>query len=140
MWYTVKLHDVSLGIVELPGGLLVAGRLEPHTGYSGVKGIVQAATDAFLQLGVFGVAAPLIPPIPASARARRAAMGRAARLPLMLATDDGTVAPTHFVNLLEAPADGGIVVLAAFVETPVVVGALLAPVSRSGGESGPPAA
>jgi hypothetical protein len=140
VWYTVKLHDVSLGIVELPSGLLVAGRLEPHAGYSGVKGIVQAATDAFLQLGVFGVAAPLVPPIPAAARARRAAMGRAARLRLTLATDDGTVAPPHFVNLLEAPADGGIVVLAAFVEAPAVVGALLAPVARSGGESGPPAA
>ena len=140
MWYTLKLNDVSLGIVALPSGLLVAGRLEPHAGYSRVKGIVRPATEAFLRLGVFGVAAPLVPPIPAVARARRAAMGRAARLPLTLAAEDGAVALTHFVNLLEAPGDGGIVVLAAFVEAPAVVGALLAPVARTGGDSGPPAA
>jgi hypothetical protein len=67
-------------------------------------------------------------------------MARAARLPLVLTTESGAHALTHFVNLLEAPADGGIIVLVSFVEASALVGAALAPALRDGGESAPPAA
>lgn len=140
MWYTVDCRGVSLGVVYLPSALVVAGRLEPHSGYATVEDTVRRATEAFLELGLFGAAAPLLPPIPSGIRTRRAAMARAARLPLELLTERGAHALTHFVNLLEAPADGGIVVLASFVEAPAVVGAGITPAPHAGGESAPPGA
>lgn len=139
VWYTVDCNGTSLGVVELPGGLLVAGRLQPNSAYATIADTVRRATDVFIELGLFGAAAPLAPPISPTTRARRGAMARAARLPLELMTERGARALTHFVNLLDS-GDGGVIVLASFVEAPATVGALPGPTSYLGGESAPPAA
>lgn len=140
MWYTVRHGGVSLGVVDLPSGLLVAARLERHPGYVTVEETVRRATSAFLQLGAFGAAAPLLPPVSAEARARRRAMARAARLELDLIGAGGERALTSFVNLLEAPADGGVIVLASFHTAPAMVGAVVDQPPRASGGSVPPTA
>ena len=81
MWYTVDCNGTSLGVVDLPSGLLVAGRLQPNSGYARIAGTVRQATEAFIQLGLFGAAAPMFPPILPGSLARRAAMASAIPAP-----------------------------------------------------------
>lgn len=132
MWYTVQHGAISLGTVELPVGVLAAARLEPARGYATVEPTVRRATSAFLHVGVFGAAAPLLPSMSASERDLRQAMARAARLDFTLVGADGARAHTSFVNLLESPLDGGVVVLASFVSAFAPIGSPSGPSRRPG--------
>jgi hypothetical protein len=125
MLFSVHATTTSLGLVDLPAGDLVAGRLQPSPQYGSVREIIRDATNAFLHLGLFDAVAPMLPALSAETRRRRRALARAARLQLSLVGADGARVPTDFVNLLEAPGDGGIVVLASFVSAPTWVGAAL---------------
>lgn len=140
MLFTVQHHAASLGVVDLPLGPLVAGRLEPSPNYTAVADVVRQATDAFLHLGLFDSVAPLYPPIPAGIRRWRRAMARAARLQLGLVGVYGDQWPTQFVNLLEAPADHGIVVIASFVRASAPIDAPLRSIPTVGTGYAPPAA
>jgi hypothetical protein len=52
VWYTVDCNGTSLGVVELPGGLIVAGRLQPNSAYATISDTVRRATDVFIELGL----------------------------------------------------------------------------------------
>ncbi|HEY9229277.1 MAG TPA: hypothetical protein VIP11_21700 [Gemmatimonadaceae bacterium] len=123
MLFSVRANTVSLGVVDLPAGLLVAGQLEPSPQYATVAEVVRQATDAFLHLGLFDAVAPLLPPIPADTRRLRRALTRAARLQIALIGVNGEQVSANFVNLLEAPADQRVIVLASFAIAPTSVGA-----------------
>jgi hypothetical protein len=125
MLYNVRTGNLLLGLVDLPHGRLVAASLEPSPHYASVADVIRQATDAFLHLGLFDSVAPMLPPISAETRRRRRALTRAARLQLTLVHANGEAAPTKFVNLLEAPADRRVVVLAGFSSPVASVGALL---------------
>ena len=127
MLFDVRMASTSLGCVELPSGLLVAGRLQPSPSYGSVKDVVWKATDAFLHLGLYDSVAALLPPLSAQRRRWRLALQRAARLQLALVRANGELAPADFVNLFEAPADRGIVVLASFFSAPDWASATLPP-------------
>ena len=124
MRFSVRTNAVSLGSVDLPPGLLVAAPLEPSAAYTIVADVVRVASDAFLHLGLFDAVAPMVPPIPAQRRRWRRALSQAARLQLALIGADGARAPADFVNLVEAPGDRRIIVLASFVSAFSWVGAV----------------
>ena len=124
MWYFVMRAGVPLGTVELPDVELAAGRLLPLPAFESVRARVRAASRALFAHGLFG------PPLSAvphpAAREARGALRSAAALRLELAgLVSGVVVPTAFVNLLEAPADGGVVVIASFLDSPARVSAPL---------------
>jgi hypothetical protein len=127
MLFSVRTGSTSLGLVELPSGLLVAGQLHPSPSYRSVENRVRNATDAFLHLGIYDAVAAMRPPLSAKRRAWRLHLQRAARLQLALVLPTGEFAPADFVNLLEAPADRGVVVLASFLSAPDWVAATLLP-------------
>jgi hypothetical protein len=112
MRHTVRSRGVVLGDVDLPAGLLVAGRLDPAPAYSTIRTTVRRATTAFLELGLFGAAAGATSQISASTRRQRDTMARAAGLNLELLGPRGEPVQTSFVNLLESPLDGGVVLVA----------------------------
>jgi hypothetical protein len=133
VWYFVMRAGVPLGTVELSEPELAAGRLRPLPGYESVRARVHAASRALFAHGLFG------PPISAlpdpTGRAARAALRSAAVLRLELAAlVSGVVVPTAFVNLLEAPVDGGIVVIASFLDSPARVSAPLPSPTAAGTE------
>ena len=138
MLFSVRTGNASLGLVDLPAGRLVAARLERSPEYDAVAAVVREATDAFLHLGLFDAVAPMLPPISADRRRWRRALALAARLRLTLADTSGEDARADFVNLLESPSDGGIVVLASFATEASAVGALLSRITQ-GSRSGAPA-
>ena len=139
MLLSVRTDTASLGVVDLPNGLLVAARLEPSSQYAAVAEVVRQATDAFLHLGLFDPVAPLLPPIPAETRRWRRALSRAARLRIALVGANGEQAPTQFVNLLEAASDHRVIVLASFASAQAFMGAWLpVPIGRLGSAAPPP--
>jgi hypothetical protein len=123
MWYTLLHNETTIGTVDLEPGALVAAVMLRLPAYEALAPVTRAATAALLQLGLFGGAMPAIPPYTAGLLRRRHALTRAARLSLSLIDGEGAVARTRFVNLLEAPADGRIVVVAGFESSSPGVGA-----------------
>lgn len=114
MWYTIVHEEVPVGVTELRAGPFVASTVQPLAGYRALRPRTIAATTALLQLGLFGGALPPVPPYPAQLLRDRRAIARAGRLRLGLIDATGTTVDTTFVNLLEAPADTRIIVIAGF--------------------------
>lgn len=118
------LHDgIPVGSVELAPGELVAGPLTPLPAIEPLRETIRAGSDALLALGFFGAATP------AGQNGAGEALRAAAELRFDLVDDDGTLRPATFVNLLEAP-DGGVVVLARFGHAHAIVTAPLTPSPR----------
>ena len=115
MWFTVLHAGVPLGTVELPATELAAGRLVRLAGYGALAARIRSASAALLEFGFYG------PPVsaisdPARRRARMSLLA-GATLALELRTfDGGELAPTRFVNLIEAPENREVVVVARFRE------------------------
>jgi hypothetical protein len=101
--------------------------------YANIQPTVRAATTAILKLGLFGAAYPPLPWQPREILRFRRAIARAARLRLSLVDERGFVAAVAFVNLLEAPADERVVVVAAFEDASAVIGAMLPAPTKTGG-------
>lgn len=135
MWFSVQSNGVGIGTVDLPVGLLVTARLEPSTAYDGIASVVLDASTAFFQLGIFGAAAPLLPPIATEARRLRRAMSMATRLRLELVNARGEIVRTNFVNLVASTANDGVVVLASFLTAEAAVGSVAMFPLATGGES-----
>ena len=117
MRYTVRHDDAVLGTVDLAHRQFVAARLRPGSDYAAVGAIVRSATQAFLRIGLFYDADGLS--LNETGVEGQRAVAAAARLRLTLTDDAERVAPTHFVNLLEPSVDGGIVVVACFMDDDV---------------------
>ena len=136
MWFVVLNEGVPLGTVDLPASALAAGRLVPiAAGYDSVAPRIHAASAALLAFGLYG---PPISAVPDLTRRRaRIALFAGATLALELrALDTGELAPTRFINLVEAP-NREIVVVARFDEAHAgVPAARQAPERRPGEQSG----
>ena len=107
MLYIVKHHGVPIGAVELTDRELSAGTLETGRGYAAIRPVIQAGSEALLQIGFFGAATHASPVDTAS-------LAAAAALSFELVDPDGRDVPATFVNLIEAPGDERVVVLARF--------------------------
>jgi len=105
--YTVNHDGVPVGFVELPDGELVAGALAPVVGLEAFRPTIRAGSDALLALGFFGAASGV------SLNGAGTALRAAADLRFDLVDVEGRVVPATFVNLIESP-DGGVVVIARF--------------------------
>jgi hypothetical protein len=116
MFYTVLHHGVPIGTVELREGELAAGTLTATDAYAAIRPTVQAGSEALLQLGFFCAAAkPLFE--------RPAALTEAAALTFELVDRNGRDIPATFVNLIEAPGDERVVVLARLSHASAAVAA-----------------
>jgi len=105
MRYTVKHHGVPIGAVELSERELSAGTLEAAPGYAAIRPVIQAGSETLLQLGFFGASThPL--------STDTASLSAAAELSFELVDSEGRDVPATFVNLIEAPGDERVVVLA----------------------------
>jgi len=136
--YTVLVEDVVVGTVELPPRRIAAGRLTPHAGYGRFAARVRAASRVLLAHGVYGPA--LSAHRDAGLRRDRLALAAAASLRVELALEGTDERPaTVFVNLVESPADGGVVVIALFDDAPAMIAALAALVRRRGADEAPEA-
>lgn len=107
MRYAVVHEGTPIGYVELSKGELVAGPLAPLRTFDVISDTVRDGSAALLALGFFGAA------LAEGQRGSAAALQAAAALQFDLLDDRGGLVPTTFVNLIEAP-DGGVVVLACF--------------------------
>ncbi|MEP6492152.1 MAG: hypothetical protein ABJF01_05715 [bacterium] len=125
MWYTIVNDGVPLGVVNLSARAISAAQVDPLPGYRSVEPTIRWATEALLHFGLFGVAAPRVPPLSIDALRQRRAFVHASRLQLELVGEHGQRAPTTFLNLLQSPVDGGIIAVANFMEALAPVGALL---------------
>jgi hypothetical protein len=125
MWYAVLHEQTLIGIVDLPLADLASGRMQRFPAYAAIRPTVRAATAALLQLGFFGAAYPALPPRMRETVRLRHAISRAARLRLGLLDEQGASVQATFVNLLEAPADEGVVVVAGFGEAMAGVAAVV---------------
>jgi hypothetical protein len=139
VWYSVLRSGIPLGTVELPATELATGLLQPLPAYASVAHTVRVASTALLRFGLYG------PPVSAkpdpSRRAARRALWAAATLRLELAElASGAPVPTLFLNLVEAPADGGVVVVARFLDIPARVSAPLPSAAVPGRDHGETAA
>lgn len=123
MRYSVVHDGIPLGFVELGPGELVAGALAPLSALEPLRGTIRAGSNALLTLGFFGAATV------AGQNGIGAALRAAAALQFDLVTDQGELAPATFVNLIEAP-DGGVVVLARFGHAHAAVTAPTKPAPR----------
>ena len=133
MRYTVvRDTGVPVGAVELKERELAAGRLARLPGYAPLRETVRAGSAALLALGFFGAAAAGVEPA--------GALAAAAALHFDLLDPRGELVPTTFVNLIEAPADGAVVVLARFRDAHAAVPARLTPPPGAGGQGASPPA
>jgi hypothetical protein len=110
MPYTIWHDDLVLGTVDLPRGEFVASRLRPAAGYQSVADMVQRATAAFLHVGLFHRSTNPDVQLP-DAYPWSAAIDQVSRLRFTLTDARGEPVATHFVNLLETPADNSVIVL-----------------------------
>jgi hypothetical protein len=124
MRYTIVNGHVPVGVVDLPVRELTAAPVNPLPGYAMVEATVRLATEAILEFGLFGVAAPRVPPLSLQAVRHRLAFSRAARLELELIGRRGESISTTFLNLLHAPRDGGVIAVVSFMDAPASVAAL----------------
>jgi hypothetical protein len=133
MWYTVLHDEAVVGVADLPIAGIAAAIMEPRPAYEAIRATTRAATVGLLEAGLFGGVLPAVPPFPGEVLRLRRAMARAARLSLTLVAPTGAVADASFVNLLEAPEDGRVIVVAGFHSVRALVGARIQePPSRSG--------
>jgi hypothetical protein len=109
MRYSLLAHGVPLGTVDLEAEDLTAGSLEPLPAYDAMRPLVQAASEALLAAGFFGVATSERLSWP-----ERRALQEAAAMPLELRTPTGQEVATTFINLLHAPGESDPVVLVRF--------------------------
>ena len=123
MLFTVQCRGVPVGTVDLTITDLSAGRLVRMTGYESIAARVRAASQALLSHGLYGPPASVIPDV--ERRRARAALRAAAALRLELVPLAGSSTPSTFVNLVEAPADGHVVVIAGFRVEPAAVPAIV---------------
>jgi hypothetical protein len=132
MWYTVLKDDAPIGFVELSSGALVAAPMLRLPTYETIRSTTRLATDAFLQLGLFGGALPPVPPFPRELLRLRRHLSRAARLQLALIDARGTAADTTFVNVLQSSTESAVVLLAGFGRASAHVGAVPLPRPSNG--------
>jgi hypothetical protein len=130
MWYTVLEEDIPIGFVELASGALVAAPMLRLPVYERIGPTTRAATDALLQIGLFGGALPPVPPVSRELLQRRRSLSRAARLQLLLVDARGAVAETSFVNLLQSTEEQPVVLIAGFGRASAAVGAVPRPSRR----------
>ena len=130
MWYTVLEEDTPIGFVELASGSLVAAPMLRLPVYERIGPTTRWATDALLQLGLFGGALPPLPPVSRELLRLRRSLGRAARLRLTLVDARGAVAETAFVNLLQNAEEEPVVLVAGFGRASAPVGAVRRPSPR----------
>ena len=130
MRFSVMHEGVPVGFVELSSGELVAGRLAPLPALDPLRDTIRDGSTALLALGFFGAATA------AGRNGAGASLRAAASLRFELFDERGDLVPATFVNLIEPP-DGGLVVLTRFGHSHALVGASLPPVVRStsGGET-----
>ena len=118
MRYSVNHDGVPVGFVELSEGELVAGTLTPVAALDAVRPTIRAGSDALLSLGFFGATSGV------ALNGAGTALRAAADLRFDLIDLEGRVVHATFVNLIEAP-DGGVVVIArlshASAATPALV-------------------
>ena len=133
MWFTVLHAGIPVGAVDLAPTGLAAGRLVRVTAYRAISARVRAASEALFAFGFYGPAASAIPDIPR--RQARMALRSGAALRLELAPlAPGRATATTFVNLIETPADGQVVVIARFGDDSAPVPAAL-PSRTSAGDA-----
>ena len=106
MRYSVVHKGVPVGTVQLEPGELVAGVLAPLPALGPLLGTIYAGSEALFDLGFLGFARP-------DRRGSIDALRAAASLEFDLVDDRGHLESATFVNLIESPEDG-IVVLARF--------------------------
>jgi hypothetical protein len=135
MWYTVLHGETPIGVVDLPLVGFTAAPMYPLPGYAEIQRTTQAATNALLEAGLFGATLPPLPPFPRDIIRLRRAMARAARLELSLVNHSGARVHSSFVNVLEAPHDGRVIVVAAFPSAGALAGAVTTPAPVSPGTS-----
>ncbi|HKN65393.1 MAG TPA: hypothetical protein VJW73_03910 [Gemmatimonadaceae bacterium] len=135
MWFTVLDESTPIGFVELASGALVAAPMIRLPMYERVGPTTRAATDALLQLGLFGGALPPLPPVSRELMQRRRSLSRAARLQLVLVDARGALAQTAFVNLLQSTEEEPVVLVAGFGRASAHVGAVQRRKPRSAGPS-----
>ena len=113
MWFTVLHAGIPVGAVDLDPTGLAAGRLVRVAAYRVIAARVRAASEALFAFGFYGPAISAIPDI--RRRQARTALRSGAALRLELAPlAPGRTMSTTFVNLIETPADGQVVVIARF--------------------------
>jgi hypothetical protein len=127
MWYTVLHEEIPIGYVELTSGALVAASMLRLPVYETIGPTTRSATDALLQLGLFGGALPPVPPISRELLRLRRSLSRAARLRLVLVDARGAVADTTFVNVLQSAEHDSAVLVAGFGRANAHVGAARLP-------------
>lgn len=120
MRYSVVSDGVPVGFVELPTGELVAAPLAPAAALDPLRPTIRAGSDALLALGFFGAASGV------TLNGAGTALRAAADLRFELVDFHGQLAHTTFVNLIEAP-DGGIVVIARLSNDHAAVPAVVSP-------------
>ena len=135
MWYFVLRSGVPLGTVELPATELATGLLQPLPAYASMAHTVRIASTALLSYGLYG------PPVSGEPdpgrRAARRALWAGATLRLELAElSSGAPMPTVFLNLVEAPEDRRVIVVARFLDSPARVPARLPSAAVSGMDHG----
>lgn len=126
MRFTVRHQGVPVGVVDLVGQELSAGSMEPAPGYAAIQPIVRAGSTALLHLGFFGAAT-----LGSTDNADVDRLHAAAGLRFELVDDDGRDIAATFVNLIEAPGDERVVVLARFGHAPAAVGARRRPAAAA---------
>lgn len=123
MRYSVMHEGIPVAGVELAPGELVAGRLAPLPSLDPLRDTIRGGSNALLALGFFGAATA------AGQNGVGTALRAAAALQFDLVDERGNLAPASFVNLIEAP-DGGVVVLARFGHAHAPVSARVPPAPR----------
>ena len=132
MRYTVLHRGVPIGFAELPPGELAAGPFAALPALAPLRDTVRRGSQALLALGFFGAATK------AGQNGVGEALRKAADLEFELMNEAGRLIPATFVNLIEAP-EGGLVLLARFGHAHSGVGAVRKPHAKadSGEEQGP---
>ena len=118
MRFSVVHEGIPVGFVELASGELVAGQLTPLPALDPLRDTIRSGSNALLALGFFGAATA------AGQNGAGASLRAAAALQFDLVDARGELSPATFVNVLEPP-DGGLVVLARLGHAHATVGAAL---------------
>jgi hypothetical protein len=105
--------------------------MSPTDAYGSIRAIIQAGSNALLQIGFFGAASrsDSVDPAPLAA---------AAALSFELIDRDGNDVPVTFLNLIEAPGDERVVVLARLSHAPAAVAAKRGPARQAAPEASGP--
>ena len=125
MRFSVLHEGIPVGFVELAPGELVAGHLTPLPALDPLRDTIRDGSDALLALGFFGAATA------AGQNGAGASLRAAAALQFDLVDARGELSPSTFVNVLESP-DGGLVVLARLGHAHAIVGAKMPAQPRDG--------